>query len=240
MKQNVLGVIGGLGPLATARFLELTTAMTDAQTEQEHLDMIIYHFPSIPDRTGYILGSNLRSPLPGLLTAAKALKEQGVSCIAIPCFTAHYFARELEERIGAPMINGVRETVRHLVKEGVGSAGVLATDGTLHSQLFTRELQRAGITPIIPGPEDQAQVMHLIYDDIKAGKDADYALFQQVSAHLRRSGAEVILLGCTELSLIKRDHVLEGGFLDAMEVLAQQSVLRCGRKLKPEFASLIT
>ena len=63
--KKLLGVIGGLGPLATTHFMELVIAMTDAATDQDNVDMIVYNFPSIPDRTGYILGSNLRSPWPG-------------------------------------------------------------------------------------------------------------------------------------------------------------------------------
>ena len=83
MSGPVLGVIGGLGPLATANFLELMTKMTQAPSEQDHVDMVVYNFPSIPDRTGYILGSNLRSPLPGLLWAGRELERQEVSAIAI-------------------------------------------------------------------------------------------------------------------------------------------------------------
>ena len=96
MEKNIIGVIGGLGPLATAHFMELVIEMTDAKRDQENVDMIVYNFPSIPDRTGYILGSNLKSPLPGLKNVAHALVRQKVSCIAIPCVTAHYFHKELQ------------------------------------------------------------------------------------------------------------------------------------------------
>ena len=89
MRKHILGVIGGMGPSATAHFMERVIAMTDAKCDQENVDMIVYNFPSIPDRTGYILGSNLRSPLPGLLSVARALERQKVSSIAIPCVTAH-------------------------------------------------------------------------------------------------------------------------------------------------------
>lgn len=240
MKKKVLGVVGGLGPLATARFLELTTAMTDARKEQEHLDMIIYNYPSIPDRTGYILGSNLRSPLPGLMNAAQALSRQKVCCIAIPCVTAHYFLTDLEERISTPILSGVRETAEYLKQQGVGSAGILATDGTLRARLFHRELEKMRIRPVEPDSADQAALMHLIYDHIKAGKPADFSRFQEISRNLRGKGAEVLILGCTELSLIKRDHPLEGGYLDTMEVLARQSIDHCGKKRKPEYGNLIT
>ena len=106
--RSLLGVIGGLGPLATAHFLELVVDMTDARTDQENVDMIIYNFPSIPDRTGYLLGSNLKSPLPGLLSVGHALARDGVSCIAIPCITAHYQWRSGNR----PLPEGCRGTLR--------------------------------------------------------------------------------------------------------------------------------
>lgn len=238
MKHQILGVIGGLGPIATARFMELVVQMTDAQTEQENVDMIVYNFPSIPDRTGYILGSNLRSPLPGLLSVGRALARQGADWIAIPCVTAHYFLPELEAAVPVPIIDAVAETVRQLKGQGITRAGIMATDGTIRSGLFAKALERAGITPVIPSDARQRDVMHLIYEDIKAERPADMDRFRAVEAELRAQGAEVIILGCTELSLIKRDEEIGPGFLDTMEVLAQQSVLRGGKKLKKEYQCL--
>lgn len=240
MSGSVLGVIGGLGPLATAHFLELTTRMTDAATEQQNLDMIVYNFPSIPDRTGYILGSNLKSPLPGLLWAGRNLTRQGVDCIAIPCVTAHFFYEELREALAAPIIHAVRETARYLKDRGVSSAGIMATDGTILSGLFSRALLDADIRPMIPSKARQAQVMELIYEDIKAGNPPDMEKFFAVSQELRQKGAETILLGCTELSLIKKEHALGPGYLDSMEVLARASLLRCGKPIKPQYENLIT
>lgn len=239
MKGKVLGVVGGLGPLATARFLELVVAMTSAKREQDNVDMIVYNFPSIPDRTGYILGSNLKSPLPGLSNVSHALARQKVSCIAIPCVTAHYFHRELQAAIPVPIINGVAETVQLLKTRGIRKVGIMATDGTIRSGLLTRELDHAGIISVIPSPERQADVMHLIYENIKAGRPAEMERFRRVQQELNDCGAEVIILGCTELSVIKRDEKIGPGFLDVMEVLARESVLRTGRKLNPQYKTLI-
>lgn len=239
MKKNVLGVIGGLGPSATAHFMELVIAMTDAKTDQENVDMIVYNFPSIPDRTGYILGSNLRSPLPGLLSVGRALERQKVSCIAIPCVTAHYFHRELQSALEVPILNGVAETVALLRSAGIKKVGIMATEGTVRSGLLSRELDYAGIISVLPSEERQADVMHLIYENVKAGKKAEMDRFQRVVQELRSCGAEIIILGCTELSLIKRDEAIGGGFLDIMEVLARESVLRSGKKLRREYENLI-
>lgn len=239
MHHPILGVIGGLGPLTTAHFMELVVKMTRADTDQENLDMIVYNFPSIPDRTGFILGNSPQSPLPGMLKAGSALARQGASCIAIPCVTAHYFYPELQRKIPVPVINGVWETVRLLKEEGIAKAGIMATDGSIRSRLLSGELDKAGIVPVLPSRERQEDVMHLIYNNIKAGKPADMSRFYRVQEELTACGCEAIILGCTELFTIKRDEAIGSGFLDVMEVLARQSVLRCGKQIRPEYRSLL-
>ncbi|MBQ4600056.1 MAG: amino acid racemase [Oscillospiraceae bacterium] len=239
-EKKVLGVIGGLGPIATAHFMELVIRMTDAQTDQQHLDMIIYNFPSIPDRTGYILDHSNPNPLPRMIAIGENLVAQGAQFIAIPCVTAHYFYKEIESAISVSVINGVRETAAHLKEHGIRTAGIMATDGTISARLFAQELENVGITPVIPSAKRQKDVMHLIYNNIKANRKADMERFHAVSRELHENGAQAIILGCTELSLIKRDYAIGAGFIDAMEVLAQRSVVLCGEELKEEYHCLIS
>lgn len=239
MKDPILGVIGGLGPDATVRFMELVNAMTMAENDQEHVNMIVYNFPAIPDRTGYILGYNLKSPLPGLKHVALALERQRVSCIAIPCVTAHYFHRELQAAVGVPIINAVEETAGLLSRAGIRRVGIMATEGTIRSGLLADALNRRGIQPLIPSAPRQADVTHLIYENVKAGRPAEMERFHRVRRELWDCGAEIILLGCTELSLLRRDQALGAGFLDVMEVLAREAVARCGKRLRPEYEDLL-
>lgn len=238
--RKILGVIGGLGPIATAHFMELVINMTDVQTDQQHLPMIVYNMPFIPDRTAYILDNAKENPLPKMLEIGRALQEQGADCIAVPCVTAHYFMDALEKRIHVPLINGVRETVAHLKENGIRKVGIMATDGTVRSGIFHKELEKQGLLPIVPSANAQKDVMHLIFNNVKAGKPAEMDRFLSAAGDLRRQGAEVIILGCTELSLIKRDEKIGAGFVDAMEVLARQSVLACHKPLKKEYDCLIT
>jgi aspartate racemase len=116
----------------------------------------------------------------------------------------------------------------------------MATDGTVRSGLFHQAITACGMTPIVPSASRQADVMHLIYDNIKANLPPDMEKFRAVQQELQSQGAQAIILGCTELSLIKRDYPIGSGFIDAMEVLAQQSVLLCGGKLKEEYNCLIS
>ncbi len=238
--RKILGVIGGLGPIATAHFMELVINMTDVDADQQHLPMIVYNMPFIPDRTAYILDNNKENPLPKMLEIGKALQSQGAECIAVPCVTAHYFMDALEAGVDVPLINGVRETVAHLKENGIQKVGIMATDGTVCSGIFHKELEKQGLVPIAPSANAQKDVMHLIFNNVKAGKPAEMDRFLSAAEDLRRQGAEAIILGCTELSLIKRDHEIGPGFLDAMEVLARQSVLACDKPLKKEYDCLVT
>jgi aspartate racemase len=239
-EELILGVIGGLGPIATAHFMELVTVMTDANTDQEHLEMIIHSAPSIPDRTAHILDDTKPSPLPRMVAIGRKLAQQGAGYIAIPCITAHYFIEPLKAGVPVPLVNGVRETVAHLKEHGIKTAGIMATDGTIRTGIFRRELESQGICAVIPSQERQKDVMSLIYDNVKAGIPADMEKFRAVGKELFENGAQAIILGCTELSMIKRDYKIGPGYIDAMEVLAQSAVLACGKPLKDEYRHLIT
>ena len=234
-----LGVIGGLGPMATAFFMQMVIEMTEAKTDQEHIEMLIHNCPAIPDRTSYILRKSAVNPEPQIAGIGQKLAAYGVDVIAIPCVTANYFYEELQEEINAPIIDIIGETVKHLVDAGVKCAGIMATDGTIQCGIFQRALEAAGIKVVIPGETGQQHVMHLIYQNVKATKPAEMERFVAVSKELREKGAEVIILGCTELSMIRRDEEIGAGYLDAMQVLAKVSVEQCGI-LKEEYQQLIT
>lgn len=235
-----LGVIGGLGPMASAYFLELLVRMTDAATDQQHLDVTLLCRPSIPDRTAAILDRSKDSPVPMMQAAAKELEQAGACCIAVPCITSHYFFNELQPAVSIPFLHLVKETVAHLKEQGVKKAGILATTGTVSTRLFQDELERQGLSFAVPSEEGQEKVMHLIYQNVKAGLPPEMPLFKDVSAELRQKGAECLILGCTELSMIKKDYPLGAGYLDTMEVLSKASIQFCEKPLKPEYRSLIT
>lgn len=237
--MSKLGIIGGLGPMATAYLLERIINMTQAETDQQHIESIIYHCPSIPDRTQFILKKSTASPLPAMTAAGQQLAAQGVSHIAIPCITAHYFHKELEAAIGSPVIHAISQTAQYLADRNYTTIGIMATDGTVQTGLFSAEFEKYGIQCIYPSAPCQSYVMDLIYKEVKAGKPVSMDKFQQVSKELFENGAQAIVLGCTELSLIKRDHQLPVGYLDVLDVLAKCCVEQCGQ-LKEEYKELIT
>lgn len=237
--MNSFGIIGGLGPMATAYLLELIIDMTDAKTDQEHLDAIIFNRPSVPDRTAYILDHSKPSPVPPMIDMAQKLETLGVCAIGTPCVTAHSFHEELQRSVNVPFINMVQETAAYLKNAGCKKAGIMATTGTVHNGLFQRALSEIGLSYALPDDAMQQYVMSLIYDCVKAGEPADMEKFRTVSDALRKEGCDAIILGCTELSIIKRDNAIGSGYLDALEVLAHAAILACGKKIKPKYISLL-
>ncbi len=234
-----VGIIGGMGPMATIYFMELIVNMTKAECDNEHLEMIVYNCPTIPDRTEYIVGKSKESPLPKLLEIGKLLKNQAVECVAIPCMTAHYFHKELDT-IGVPVIHGIRETALSLKEAGIKKAGIMATDGTITSGIFQKELENLGIEAVIPEEKYQTRIMDIIYKQIKAGQmPEEKEVYALKSYFVNEKGAEAVILGCTELSLLKKEYALGDGIIDTLEVLAKKALQICGKQVNKEYETLV-
>lgn len=230
-----LGVIGGLGPITTACFTEMVVRLTDVRTDQEHIELLIRHAPQIPDRTRYILGQSTESPVEPMVEIGNWLADGGADFIVIPCITAHHFFPAFRERIHTRVLNAVEEVAARLQKWGYRRVGIMATDGSVRSGLFQKALSGAGITCVVPSEERQRDVMHVIYQNVKANLPVELERFANVARELRENGAEIIILGCTELSLVKRDYPIGPGFLDALEVLAVAGITYCGAPLRPDW-----
>lgn len=239
-EKKTLGIIGGMGPMATAYLLQLIIEMTDAKTDQEHLDVIVFNRPAVPDRTAYILDNTKPSPLPILRDAAQKLTGLGAGVLCAPCVTSHYFYETLSKGLSVPFVHMLRETAEELRRAGKRKTGVMATTGTVRMGLFQSALGEAGIEAQLPSPACQELVMSMIYDEIKAGKPASPEKFQAVEGELYAQGCDSIVLGCTELSLIKKSAPLGPGYLDALEVLSKRCVQLCGGALKTEYENLLT
>lgn len=231
--KKTLGVIGGVGPLSTAYFMEVVINHTDAKTDQEHIDMIVLNHTEIPDRTAFILDNSKESPVPFMVEDAKKLEAWGASVIATPCNTAHYFYDELQSSVKIPIINMIEETAKALSNEGAKRVGIMATNGTVQTKLFQNALLKFGIEPIVPSAENQQFVMDIIYDNVKAGVPLDVEKFKSVTNELRLQGCDRVILGCTELSVLKRDYSLNDYYIDSLEVLSECAIRACGRAPLP-------
>ncbi len=216
--------------MSTVYFCELLNRHTDAASDADHIDMLISSRASTPDRTAFILGTSDRDPLPVMLRDAQALERAGADLIVIPCNTAHYFYEGLAKGCRAPLLNIIRETVAHLSRRGTQHIGLLATEGTVRSNAYRRICEEYGMTCTTPTEDEQAVITSVIYDSIKQNKPVDMAAFLRVCDALRARGCERLVLGCTELSLLKKEGLDDGIFIDSLDVLAHRTILACGKR----------
>lgn len=235
MKEKVLGVLGGVGPLATIYFADLVIKMTDAKNDQEHIAMVILNHATIPDRTAYILDNTKPNPLPVMIEDAQRLEANGCDYIVIPCNTAHYFFDEIQKSVDVPIINILEETVSYAEKTvpNLRCVGILATEGTIISGAYQSVLKKHGLECRVPSEEDQKSLTNIIYNQVKAGERVDICEFLRIVGELKKAGSDAVVLGCTELSIIKKDFNLSRlDIVDSMECLARTSILLCGKNIK--------
>lgn len=233
MKNITVGVLGGLGPMASVYFYEMVVNMTDAKTDQEHVDMIITNRATTPDRTAFIIGNSNEDPSKILIDDTKKLEKYGVDFIVITCNTAHYFYEKIANSVNIPLVNIVDETIKHAKATNHKKLGILATTGNIKTGLYQNMCEKYNIEYLVLDEDRQAQVMEIIYDDIKSGKVADMDKFNSIVNYLKENNCDGVILGCTELSILKNDNNLDGEFyIDSLEVLARETIVRSGRKLK--------
>ena len=174
--KKTVGIIGGMGPAATALLFRKMIDYTDAKTDADHMHILIDNRPSIPDRTTAILNGD-DTPVKKICESGKQLEKMGAELIAIPCNTSHYFYSYIQEQLDVPVINMLEETAKECKKMGLNSVGVLATTGTKNTGIYEKALKAYDIETIYPDEEEQTVLMSLIYDYVKAGKEADCRMF---------------------------------------------------------------
>ncbi len=231
-QQKILGIVGGLGPSATVDFMDKLIRHTPATRDQDHIRMVVDHDPTVPDRTASLLGKG-PDPTPSLYAACKRLEAYGADLIAIPCNTAHAFIEPIQLDLSIPIINMLIETAQYIeyYHGDVRTIGLLATRGTLKSRIYHDLIEQTGRTSLVPGVEHQDLLMNAIYG-VKAGLTAGLHLeeFQQVLTHITGAGAELVILGCTELPLLSaRMDIPKTGIpiMDPGEILARKCVQIC-------------
>lgn len=226
--EVILGIFGGMGPEATADLYRQILEITPAATDQEHIPTVIFSNPQVPDRMESIAnGGDLIKPY--LRFSVKKLESAGASFIAIPCNTVHYFYDYMEGSVDIPIIHMIRETATKVADKypGIKKVGLLATTGTIESGLYNKELEAKGFEVLIPDDSIEVNmVMKAVYGiKSKADPHLNEDLLAIAGQHLADMGAEVIVLGCTEIPLAYNPERVDLPVVNATRVLAERAVL---------------
>jgi aspartate racemase len=226
--QRLLGVLGGMGPLATVDFFRKVVEETQATVDQEHIPLIIDSVPQIPCRVAAVLREG-ESPVPQMLSGIMRLKKAGAECIAIACNTAHYWYDDLCEQGGMPILHIVDAVATELERTARADAplGLLATEATLEARIYQSRLAQREIDFIINTPEERAELILPAIALVKQGKPQQGGeLLDHALGLLQERGAGQYVLACTELpvavdavSSLHRAHCI-----DATRALAKASV----------------
>ena len=229
--KKTVGIIGGMGPGATALLFQKLIDYTDAKSDAEHMHIIIDNNTAIPDRTTAILkGEN--TPALCIVESGKKLEMCGAELLLIPCNTSHYFYDDIQKQLSVPVVNMIAETAKVCLNNGYTKVGVLATTGTCNTDTYGRELNKFGVEAVYPDAEGQKRVMEIIYDQVKAGRKINVQILDQTLKKMASKGAQAFILGCTELPFAIKNGDFGYHFLDSLDILAKCAVEMAGYHLK--------
>ncbi len=231
MKKSI-GILGGMGPLATADLYRKIVLLTRASCDGDHIRVYIDSNPGIPDRTAAIL-NGAEDPVPEMAASLRNLEKCGASCIIMPCNTAHRFLPQLQAMTNTPFISMTEETARACAEAFPGKrAAILATRGTLAVGLYETALQEWNVPFLLPDEAQRDLLMHLIYDVVKASRPLapEASAWENLLTELRSQGADYFILGCTELPIVAETLNAEGPFIDPTSELAKAAIRFCGKE----------
>ena len=226
-KAKVLGVLGGMGPLASAHFMVRLTQLTPADRDQDHIPTVLWSDPRIPDRTvDEPIGD--ADPLPWLMRGIAGLHGAGCSAIAIPCNTAHRWYDAMRSRAKLPILHIVDAAATDLGDLGIRRTriGIMATQATLSMRLYQDRLGSQGWECIVPSQDEMDRLVSPAIALVKLNRSAEaYAPLAEVVQNLKARGAEAVVLGCTEIPLgIQCGPAPDVPIVDTIDSLARAAI----------------
>jgi aspartate racemase len=227
--KKTIGIIGGMGPMATADLFRKIVKLTDAAGDNDHIRIYIDNNSKIPDRTAAILDEG-EDPVPAMADSVRKLERCGADCLIMPCNTAHYFLPRLQALTQVPFLNMLEETAKACAGRYQGkTAGLLATRGTLASRVYEGPLRAREVPCLLPSEEDRDRLMTIIYDGVKRGRPLEEirAPMEAVLTNMSAAGAEYFILGCTELPIVAEGLRLPQAFVDPTVELAKSAIRFC-------------
>ena len=223
-----LGVIGGMGPLATVKFYDKVVLNTEAHNDNEHIDLIVLNHSTMPDRTRCIIENKNTEFLNEIKKDLEILDKIGVDVVAIPCNTSHYFYDEFKNFANLKIINMIEETILEIKRRGIKKVAVFGTLGTLNSKVYNKYAEENGIEVKELSLEDKKTVMDIIYK-IKETNNLENKEFVEI-LNKYCDNETIGIIACTELSLL--DICKNINTIDALDVLVNKSIEYSGAKLK--------
>ncbi len=222
--DRILGVLGGMGPLASAHFMARLTLLTPATRDQDHIPAVLWSDPRVPDRVAARAGTG-PDPLPALLRGVTGLEAAGCGAIAMPCNTAHGWIGGMRAATRLPILDIIDATVAELVRQGIphGPVGLMGTAATLEMRLYQDRLQSLGWVCLTPGAAEMAELVTPAIAAVKANQIATATpLLATMAERLYQRGAAAVVLGCTEIPLA----LTTAGFplIDTIDALARASI----------------
>ena len=226
-----LGVIGGMGPLATVKFYDKIVLNTESHNDNEHIDLIVLNHSTMPDRTKCIIENKDTEFLNEIKKDLEILERIGIDVVAIPCNTSHYFYDEFKNFTNLKIINMIEETILEIKRRGIKKVAVFGTLGTLNSKVYNKHAKENGIEVKELSLEDKKTVMDIIYK-IKETNNLESKDFVEI---LNRycNDKTIGIIACTELSLLDIPENLNT--IDALDVLVNKSIEYSGAKIKNKY-----
>lgn len=229
MQRPIVGILGGMGPAATADLYTKIIAATPAERDQDHLHVVIWADPTVPDRSTALLHGG-EDPTPWLRRGAEMLVAMGASFIAVPCNTAHAFLPRIAGSIPVPFLHMMEETATaiEVAHPTIERVGLLATSGTVAAGLYQEWFARHHIEVVAPDDETQDRCVMRAIHLVKSGRTGGEvtALVGEAARQVIDRGAQAVIAGCTELPLVFNDGDASVPVIDPTMVLARAIVRR--------------
>jgi len=230
---KTIGVLGGMGPAATAAFQQRIIDLTDASDDADHVPLLIDMNPQIPSRIKAIMDGS-EDPAPTLVQMAKGLEASGAQALTIPCNTAHFYAQKIEQAVDIPLLNMISLSATKIRKTlGPVKVGMLASPLTDDIRVFRDSFAPFDLEVIFP--KDADHVLSIIRKIKSDGIGGDMAWqVSELGQELQDKGADCLLIGCSEFSLLQNQIRANLPVFDTVDILAKEAIGFSGAKPKPE------
>ncbi len=236
-KENkTIGILGGMGPLATVDLFRKIVDLCDCKTDQEHPRVLIDSNTNAPDRSPAILRGG-PSPLSDMVRSALTLERGGADVLIMGCNTAHYYYDEIVPYVRIPFLNMIEETAKVAKEKGYETVALMCTDGTTRSGVYHKEFEKYGIRILTLNERDQEITLDMIHEGVKAGlKTWDTAEVERIVRDFAAAGAQAVILGCTELPVAFSQYEVDSCLpvIDPTEIIARSAIRFVGVKVRGE------